>query len=97
MVHDAARCWDVELMQRLVDEHGADLNLMTNKGVTPLHTAVMGNHIDMVNHFVTDCEQEINQPVGNKSMLHLAAVSQAPLVAEVMVIILFSCFFTLVC
>ena len=86
MVHDAARCWDVELMQRLVDEHGADLNLMTNTGVTPLHTAVMGNHIDMVNHFVTDCEQEINQPVGNKSMLHLAAVSQAPLVAQVMVI-----------
>ena len=82
LVHDAARCWDVELMQRLVDEHGADLNMMTNKGVTPLHAAVMGNHIDMVNYFVTDCGQEINQPVGNKSMLHLAAISQAPLVAQ---------------
>ena len=82
LVHDPARCWDVELMQRLVDEHGADLNMMTNKGVTPLHAAVMGNHIDMVNYFVTDCGQEINQPVGNKSMLHLAAISQAPLVAQ---------------
>ena len=82
LVHDAARGWDVELMQRLVDEHGADLNMMTNKGVTPLHAAVMGNHIDMVNYFVTDCGQEINQPVGNKSMLHLAAISQAPLVAQ---------------
>ena len=95
LVHDAARVWDVELMQRLVkgwteikikisfliepekaDEHAADLNIMTNKGVTPLHTAIMGNHLDMVNYFVTDCGQEINQPVGNKSMLHLAAVSQ---------------------
>ena len=91
LVHDAARCWDVELMQRLVDEHGADLNMMTNKGVTPLHAAVMGNHIDMVNYFVTDCGQEINQPVGNKSMLHLAAISQAPLVAQANVHLLFNC------
>ena len=88
LVHDAARCWDVELMQRLVDEHGADLNMMTNNGVTPLHAAVMGNHIDMVNYFVTDCGQEINQPVGNKSMLHLAAISQAPLVSQATVHVL---------
>ena len=59
------------------DDHSADLNIMTNKGVTPLHAAIMGNHLDMVNYFVTDCGQEINQPVGNKSMLHLAAISQA--------------------
>ena len=76
LIHDAVRVWDVELVQRLVEEYGADLNMMTNKGVTPIHTSVMSNHLDMVNYLITDCEQEINQPVGNKSMLHLAAVSQ---------------------
>ena len=76
LIHDAVRVWDVELVQRLVEEYGADLNMMTNKGVTPIHTSVMANHLDMVNYLITDCEQEINQPVGNKSMLHLAAISQ---------------------
>ena len=50
-LHDACRRGHIEIVEYLV-EHGANVNVSDNDGITPLHDACRGGHKEIVEYLV---------------------------------------------
>ena len=72
-VHFAARTGRANLIEYLVDKHGATVDSMTNKRQTPLHFAAMSGSLEACKKLIDlEAAPEFNDELDQKP-IHLAA------------------------
>ena len=60
----AAMCGHLDVVKFLVEEHGADINTMDQRGHSPLHKAVINGHLEVAQYLVEQgAEADINSVV----------------------------------
>jgi hypothetical protein len=72
-LHRAAGQGRLDLVKRFIADEANDLNLLDEKGMTPLHHAVFGGHVDVINALLDAGANPNVQAEHGITPLHLAA------------------------
>lgn len=48
VLHDGCSNWNYEIVMRIVNEFNGDITKPDKNGITPVHMAILNNHIDMI-------------------------------------------------
>ena len=48
VLHDACSNWNYEIVLRIVNDFNGDVTKVDKNGITPVHMAILNNHIDMI-------------------------------------------------
>ena len=65
ILHDGCSNWNYEIVMRIVNEFNGDITKPDKNGITPVHMAILNNHIDMIECLIAGSDfQHFGVPTG---------------------------------